>query len=620
MNNYKKRQYKVYLPKYLEKEFGIVIKNKRNKFQCPVCHKDETATIYPNNITKMFCLSPDCSFKGDIFDLVKKTKNSKLNDEKIADFLNHTLDITIQDELKEIFDLYEKNNFCLFPVAKNSKIPTIKEWQKSENRNRQEWIEWVENNQNIGLNLGKVSGVVLVEFDDKKTEEKFKDILGETLIQTAKRGNHYLFKYDPDFYKTLNKVLRDDGYDMELRTDGAYALVAPSSASGEIRKWNNKPIAEMPKELKEFFMKYYKEPEKDEKKDDIEKDIQNNNLDSVKLQGLDGYCNDFFVKYGGVLRKKCNKEQVEYALYNLNKALADPMDNKDIRLMCKQIEKYDRGDQKELAKQIFRHLKVVDEGSSFEIATSLRYEKKDVEDALKYLQEQGKVFKRGKNYKVINKAEWRNTFVEECKILPFNVPYFNDCAVFRNGDMIIIGAKPGSGKSTVAMNFIRNFVSQKIKPYYINLESGNRFVSNAMKLGLKEGDFYWTNNYSPQSLELEDNAVTIVDWLLPDNYAETDKLYARFSEQLDKHGGLLIIFVQLKKWKDKNGKEKYDFFAPNLIDMFPSFVCKYEYSDGHDNQNTYFETTKIRESKNNLQYLTIPTYFDKESKILKLRK
>jgi DNA replication protein DnaC len=460
-----------------------------------------------------------------------------------------------------------------------------------------------------------------VDIDDEKTHEKFKDLMGDTLVQSTKRGFHYVYKSDPDFFKTLNKKLRDDGHEMELRVGGAYCVVAPSSVNGEVRKWNNKEIIEMPKDLKEFFMKYYQDENREEKvSDDIEKDIKNNDLNKENLRGLDGCCDDSFIKFGGVLRKKLNKDQVEYTLYNFNQMLHEPLPNKRIRAICGQIEKYDRGDQKQLEKQIFSHLKVVEEASSFEIATSLRYEKKDIENALKALQEEGKVFKRGKNYRAINKAEWKNTFVEESKVLPFNVPYFNDSSVFRNGDMVVIGGKPGIGKSVVAINILKGFIDQGIKPYYINLESGNRFVTHAMRLGLKEGDFYWTNDYHPQLLELEDDAITIIDWLMPDNFAEMDKLFARFAEQLDKHGGLLIVFVQLKKWKDSNGNEHYDFFAPNLLDQFPSFVCKYQYGQGYDSENTFFQTTKIRESKTGLQYLTIPTYFDKSTNILSTRK
>ncbi|MDP2672859.1 MAG: bifunctional DNA primase/polymerase [Nanoarchaeota archaeon] len=162
MNPYKKNQIKQYLTKYLNKQFGIEIKNSKNKFGCPICKSEETAVIYPNNITKYHCYHPKCNFKGDIFDLIRKTKNPKMTDEDIADFLNQKLEITIQDELKDIFDMYVKNGFCLFPIAKGTKIPTIKEWQNSEHKNPDEWMEWINENQDLGLNIGK-SNICIVD-------------------------------------------------------------------------------------------------------------------------------------------------------------------------------------------------------------------------------------------------------------------------------------------------------------------------------------------------------------------------------------------------------------------------------------------------------------------------
>jgi len=618
MTTYIKNQYRRYLVKYLEKEFGTTIKNSKNQFTCPICKKDECATIYPNNPTKFYCLHPECNFKGDIFDLIRKTKNSKFKDNDIIDYLNHKFDIEIQDEIDDIFRMYEQNAFSLFPIAKGTKIPTLKEWQKSEHKNPEDWKQWIENNQEVGLNIG-TSNVCVIDFDDEKTHKRFKEMAGETLIQSTTRGWHYVYEADPDFFKTLNKVLKDDKINMELRVAGAFIVVAPSSVNGEVRKWNNKPIAKMPEKFKEFFMKYYKDSVREEEpQDDIQKSINEGKIDVVDLTNKR---NDTFIKLAGILRKQLSKDQTKYALQTVSYNLIDkPIPAKELRNILGQVDKYNVHDKKDLANKILSHLKVVDEGSSFEIATSLRYEKKDVEDALRYLIEDGSVLKRGKNYSCLNKAEWKSTFVDESKILDFKVPYFNDYAVFRNGDMIVIGGKPGSGKSVISMNIIRKLVDQNIKPYYINLESGNRFVSNALKLGLKEDDFYWTNHYRPQNIELEDNAVTLLDWLLPDNYAETDKLYARFSEQLDKHKGLLFVFVQLKKWRDKTGKEHYDFFAPNQLDMFPAFVTKYSYGENNDNTNTLFETTKVRESKSGLQYLTIPTKYNLDTKRLELRK
>ena len=626
MNIRKRNFIKNYILDYIKFSKDITVNKKQKQFKCPVCdYEKNSASIYPVNSGRLVCYRPECNFNDDIFGLVRHLeKMPKWTDDDVLKYLTKVLKITMPEDAYEYLDFYKSLNWCLFPVSSmgDTKQPIEKEWQNSQYKNMDQWKEWIDQGLNVGLNI-KNSGIVAVDVDDEETYQKFKDMFGNTLMQKTKKGYHFIYKYDKDFYKTLNKVLKDDGHNIELRVGGAYILIAPSSSSGEVRSWNKNPILPMPDKLKEFFMNYY---DQNKPKEEISNSIQdaiNNGQIPKGLDGLDGCCNDTFVVMGGILRKFCTIDQTRKALMVFNESLKEPMDKKDIYAMCDQLNKYDTFDKKELANKVLEHLDIVGEASSFEISTSLRTEKKDIEDVLKYLLDEDLVYKKGKSYKALEKAQWKDTFIKDSRLLDYKVPYFNDYHTFRNGDMVIIGARPGQGKSHIALNFIRSFVDQGIKPYYINLESGNRFSSIATQLKLKEGDFYWCNHYSPESIELEDNAVTIIDWILPDNYAETDKLYKRLSAQLDKHGGLLIIFVQLKKFTDKNNKGHYEFFAPNQIDMFPAFVCKYKYggsAGSYDPQNTYFETSKIRESKIGKQYIMIPTKFDNETKLLELRK
>ncbi|MDP2672858.1 MAG: bifunctional DNA primase/polymerase, partial [Nanoarchaeota archaeon] len=165
---------------------------------------------------------------------------------------------------------------------------------------------------------------------DEKTHEKFKDLMGDTLIQTTKRGWHFVYIGDPEFFKTLNKKLRDDGYEMELRVAGAYCVVAPSSVNGEVRKWNNKEIIQMPKELKEFFMKYYEGEVKEENtKDEIQEAINSEKLDVVDLSHKR---NDTFIKTAGVFRKWMDRETLEKTLSFLSHNWIDkPIPTKELK-------------------------------------------------------------------------------------------------------------------------------------------------------------------------------------------------------------------------------------------------------------------------------------------------
>ena len=76
MNPYIKAQYNQHLIKYLNQLLNIEIKNDKKAFVCPICQKEESALIYPNNVTKFYCLNPIC----DLINICHiKTENIKGN-------------------------------------------------------------------------------------------------------------------------------------------------------------------------------------------------------------------------------------------------------------------------------------------------------------------------------------------------------------------------------------------------------------------------------------------------------------------------------------------------------------------------------------------------------------
>lgn len=614
-NNYKIIE--SYLFKYLELK-NIKFNEKKN-FQCPF-HKDHpdtselTASVFPPNSYHIHCNHPKHGDLGTIISLARRMEDGfkELSDDDIAEYLVHLLDIQLDSKVEKILQLYKEAGFCLFPLkkqnqGKESKEPIQKEFQKSENRNLNEWKEWLKANCGVALNLGPKSNVIAIDIDSPETYEKVKHLLGDTLTQSTKRGNHYLYNYDKDFDKVNHANLRNKGYEMEVRANNAYIVVAPTSVEGEVRDWNYHKIIDMPKELKKFLLGLIdKQPEKDELKESIKVD----DLGTAKLKGLDGCRNDTFVKLGGILRKKLNMEGVSYALTIFNKLLEVQVPQKELTAMLRQIDKYTSFDKEEMSRQIMKHLDLVETATSRDLKDSLRFEKKDIEECLFYLLEEKKVYKIRNTYKLLKKANWKETFIEDSKLLDFKVPYFEDYATFRQGDMIIIEAPPGVGKTTIAVNILSKLIKQKIKPCYVSSEPGNRFTTMALTLEICEGQFKWVTHYRPETIELDDNAVTIIDWLLPEDYSQVDKLYQKFSEQLDKHKGLLIVFTQAKK----EGTS----FSGNMIDMFASLFATYKHING-DNLNTCFETKKIRESKTGKQKIIIPTVYDYKTKRLELR-
>jgi len=424
-------------------------------------------------------------------------------------------------------------------------------------------------------------------------------------------NSHLLYFYEPE----LPSIdLRDTpcALPVEIRNaSGWQTVIYPSIVEGHERTWNDSAPTKMPDELKIWLLS--KCVIKEEPKEILTSSPEEL-LKDLKIKGLDGRCNSSFVKLGGLLRKQLNLTQTEFTLGLLNDLLLDsPMPRKDIKSMMKELAKYSNADYSVLTKQIVEYLTKHTEASARDLQDVLKAEKRDLMEAISNLLSDGAIYKQRSLYKIIERPNWKQEFLSESKVLDFEVPYFNQIATFRNSDLITLGASTGVGKSFIALNIIKKLVDQKIHPYYISSEPGNRFANISTRLGLREGQFSFINHYNPQQLTLEPNSVSIIDWLLPEDYASVDKLYKIFSQQLDKSGGLLFIFSQLRE----NGT----FYSEAMVQFFSAFSVKYFYTKSGnvvDNVNTYFETTKVREPKTNQQVNKIPMKFD--NPFLELRK
>jgi len=600
------------IKEYYKLLFPSVKVNEKDLLKCPLnCSQDLTAHFVHNQLK---CYNPACPGAGDIFNMAKTLKpNLKdLTDSDIAEIIKYKLNIRFIDDTEDLIKRYAEAGFALIPLNPNSKIPLkgTTEWQNTEYKNPVVWKDWIDRGYNLGLNLGKVSNIVAVDIDDEPTYEKMKSLLGETLTQKTGKGWHFLYNYDPDFSKTLNKVLRDAGYEMELRTDKSYVVIAPSIAyEGDNRQWNQSKIIDMPEELKAFFITYYKTEVKTTSPDEeIQQAI---NEEIVPLTDLSHKRNDTFVKLGGILRKKLNVNQTEYVLNIISNNLIDkPIEQRELRAILNQIKKYQTYDKKELAKQVLERLEIIGDGSAFQLAKTLNYEQKDIEDVIKYLLDEEKIISLGKNrYKRLKRVEWKEDYNEESgKPIDFEVPYFSKYSFFDWQNMIIVGGITGSGKTFLTGNIIRQLVNQKVKPYLINTESGSKIGKVCNKLGLKTGDFYITTVKNAVQIELPDNAICIIDWLqiTDSDFSKIANIYEHLHNQLKKHNSFLIVMSQLKK----DGR----WFSENLHDWYSAFTVRYLYgNNGTDNVNTYFQTDKIRDSKTGLQYFTIPTTYNPET-------
>lgn len=607
---------------YKHQSMGKVI-----NFLCPFCNEMSAQVINGTHLMK--CHNPACpraektNPKFTLISIVKKIEEDKKDwdSEKIVDYLKEKLAVNVfsekdKQEIVEQFNKYQSWGFSLVPIQKNGKKPIETKWTEKEHKNPSEWIEWLNNGLNFGVRTGKVSDLTIIDIDTKPIPKEIEALMGAVLIQESTKGFHLYYKYIADFPKTGIEI---NGEHIDIENEGGQVVIAPSKIKGIKRKFiNDNGIIEIPKELKNYLLKYVTKIKTQKTySEKFREDVEDDSYKKPLISEGDGR-SELFIRIGGKIRKFLPYNQTRKVLKVLDKTICTDELGKELdTTILSSIEKYTIYDEDEIANQIMQYLKEAGEADKRDIEKVILgnnitggEEQAKLGRALAYLIREEKVRKQGRFYLPINKIEWKTSLLEGVMEIPFKVPYFNDLAYFNYGDVVIIGGVPGCGKTHVAMNIIKQLVDQKITPSYISLESGSRFKKVALELGLVEGDFrYSPVCIDPTQVELENNDVTIIDWLLPKQYKNTDKIIGHFNQQLDKHGGFIFLFVQLRK-------SNQDWFAKDLIEFFPALAVKYLWDD-EGGEFTHFEICKVRESQKRKRLGDIPCKFIWETKELK---
>ncbi len=608
-------------PKKMNKKF----KNKLVNLKCLYCNPDKLTASIISTRHVANCLACNKSF--NIIDLARNLEtnfNDKTSEEEILNYLKDVLKIKVmtktdEEDLDKFFDKYMKWGFDLVPIVANEKFPIEKDWTNKEHKDKTEWLEWIKNGLNIGVKTGKKSDIMIIDVDQKPTPKEIDSIKGNCLVQESTNGFHLIYKYDKDFPKT-----RVDELKVDIEAEGGQVVIYPSTINNVQRKFINIPdeITEMPKELKAFLLPKITvtcKTDSEKLREDIE--TEDFKIDpkkfALKNNQLEGNCNTEFIKLGGILRKQLNSVQTGNVLNILNRHMLEtPMQQRAINAMIREVDKYSQFDERELAHKVLEYLKDVEEANRTEIAmaivnTNRGEDKKRIDKALTYLVKEGNILKKGRSYGIIQKANWKTNLINIGTPIDFKMPYFYNIMDFNFGDLLLIGSRNATGKTHISMNIIKQLAEQKLQPYYLSLESGSRWAKIGLQLGLKEGDFKWDELADSTIIELEKDAITVIDWLCPNNYAETDKLIKYFTKQLQKNRGVAIVFVQLR---DNN-----EWLAKDLIKQFPSFACRYVYDNEGDGEYGKFIIDKMREPKIRVKHYEIPCRYDWVTKELKMQ-
>lgn len=598
---------------YPTKQLGKTI-----MIQCPACQSEPFSAQKIPNAAKISCFK--CRVNMSLIDIVKYTnpKYELSTDEEIVQYIKTLLGlnvITEQDEqdIKRALAFYHECGFSLVPVAPNAKVPIERNWPKCQHKSIEEWEQWVFNKTNVGVNCGEISGVTVIDIDSEEVYQQYKAMLNPTLIQKSTRGYHYFYQYEAEL-NTANGLVPH----FDVANNEHQVVIYPSIVDGVQRKFTNLVAPEkMSNELLEFIKtQQAKTPARKQLAvdDAIVDDIK---CENIQLKNLDGVCNSTWIKLGGILRKELNAGQTAWVLQLLNKKLLEkPMDFKSITAMCQQIEKYCHQDDNELAHKIVDYLMAAESAPAAEIEVGIFGERPRGENKKKFsktlvdLIKAKKIRRTNKEYKLRSQTDWKEDFISAAKPLEFKVPYFNDVANFHWGEHILIGGVKGSGKSTLVMNIIKRLVVQGVKPYLIELEPAKKFLRTGMRLGLVEGDFYWSC-IDPMEAEIPQNSVIVIDWLLPKDYAKTDQMFYDINQKLLETNSFMIAFMQTRP-------KSNEWYAKDLVEFFPSLTARFILDDYYISRDTSkFVIDKVNDPKKP-RIWEIPLIYNDETYELKL--
>ena len=156
---------------------------------------------------------------------------------------NKTNKLSKDKSLVEHALFYQSLGWSVIPVQPGKKIPYIKwkDFQHVRPTPKQIRIWWKKfPDANIGIVTGKISNLVVLDFDSITALRTFRDEIAptpKTIKQKTGRGYQYFFSY-PDSHEARNKsgLMKD----VDLRAEAGLVVVAPSiHKSGRQYEWKN---------------------------------------------------------------------------------------------------------------------------------------------------------------------------------------------------------------------------------------------------------------------------------------------------------------------------------------------------------------------------------------------
>jgi len=296
-----------------------------------------------------------------------------------------------------------------------------------------------------------------------------------------------------------------------------------------------------------------------------------------------------------------------------NTFMKPPLPENEIQAMLGSLANYKESNEETQEKMIYEYLKQMNKIHTKDAVESLHLARGIVDAHLSKFAKEGKAIRLDRGYyQCREQIIWSDEKPQDIIEYKYKVPLFHDIMTFEDGDVLILGAAPNAGKTTIAMNIIRELILQGIKPYYIYSESGSRFQKLAKAFNI-EGKYWYKESVNPLTIELAKDSFTIIDWLDlgREGFEKTATVLEYLGTEMRNKRGILIIFTQLKP-------ESQDWFAPNLITQYPTFAARY-IQDDEMKTSGHWDISKIKEPKGNWTVYTLPCIYDKTTKIFAVK-
>lgn len=235
---------------------------------------------------------------------------------------------------------YNNIGWVVMPIRKNSKIPVIKNWSKITSN--EETLDKFKDDSNIGIIMGKASGIICIDVDVKNQngietletlEAKYGELSETVMSETPSGGIHYYFKYVEGIRNRKNV-----GPGIDIQADGTQTVEAPSVVDGIEYEWVYDPfeyeVAELPQAWKDLLCEKGSE-------DSVTLTTPSFEAPSEVQEG--GRNNTIAAYVGSMLGKKLKKKTVLNKALRYNQEACDPpLDDEEVEQIVNSMIKTDK--------------------------------------------------------------------------------------------------------------------------------------------------------------------------------------------------------------------------------------------------------------------------------------